>query len=259
MQAKIFHDNQFFLSYGSYINELIKLAERHKIGYKIIGYETFEKIKMRYPIFRFLVNPGKKKRFCLVSGVQAYEIAGPLTFIELFQNQKKFFSEEIEYKIFPVINPTSFDLKQRNDDDGKDLNTINSRILQSDAYKEVQYFVKDIKNDEFDVFLSMHEDVDERRFYAYIFEKKKEPVYREMVNNISKSCPIWEDKTIYGDKSDGHGLLINHHDQSFEDRLFCQGQAKISLCTETPGKLSIRKRVLMNIGNIELFNRYILK
>ena len=63
---------------------------------------------------------------------------------------------------------------------------------------------------------------------------------------------------LSGDKSDGNGLIINVHDHSLEDRLFSTGKAKISLATETPGRLSLKKRIKMNLNNLGVLNNHLL-
>lgn len=246
-------------SYAKYIKELLTLCNKHKIKFKIIGYEKYEKIDMSYPIYHIIINPNAKIDFCICAGVQAYEIAGPLTILHLLQTPQKYFNRKIRYHIFPLINPTSFDLRQRFDDDNRDLNTITKQTLKSKNYREVQAFIRDIGKKYSDAFLSLHEDNDERRFYAYVFEKAIEPVYRKIINQIGKHNKILDQKLIYGDKSQAEGLIINEHDRSFEDYLFTHKQAGISICTETPGKLALNKRISMNTQVIMLLTKFLLK
>jgi len=247
-------------SYAKYLTELKELCARHDFGFKKIGEEEFEKIEMTYPIYRIRVNPGAKKIFCLVAGVQAYEIAGPMTVLELVRDPWSYLSKGIEYRIYPVINPTSFDLRQRNDDDGVDLNTLDRRVIHNEKFEEVAAFYKDIRESKFEVFLSLHEDVDETRFYAYTFEKEPEVIYDKIVKESAKLADVvGEGKKMYGDVLDREGQIINHHDHSFEDFIFCNKKASISLCTETPGKLPLSERIRINLRNIKLLSEHILE
>lgn len=159
-------------SHAKYIFELTKLCQKFQIPYKIIGQVQFDKIGLTYPIYRIVVNPSAHKNFCLVAGVQAYEIAGPLTILRLIKERKKYLSNSLRYIIYPLFTPSSFDLRQRNNDKNRDVNGLDKAVLASSNFPEVQVFYKDIKNLSFEVFLSLHEDVDEKRFYAYVFEKK---------------------------------------------------------------------------------------
>ena len=243
-------------SYAKYVFELKKLCHIHKIDIDIIGYEDFEKIGQKYPLYRITVNPTIGKRMCIVAGVQAYEIAGPLSMLEIFSNPQEIFNKHVSYRIYPCINPTSFDLRQRMDDDGVDLNELTKQSLRSKKYREVKAFHDDIKEWNMDIFLSLHEDVDLKEFYAYVFESKDkpEPVYEKIVNRWKDDFGgVLKDKKIYGDK-DQDGLVINVHDNSFEDYLFTNNMAKLALCTETPGLLPLENRIRMDVDNIRILS-----
>ncbi len=243
-------------SYAKYIFELQKLCHIHKVDIKIIGYEKFEKIDESYPIYRIEINPKAKKRMCIMAGVQAYEIAGPLTMLELFQDPHSFFDKDVCYRIYPLLNPTSFDLRQRPDDDGVDLNELTPQSIRGRKFGEVKCFYEDIKDWEMDIFVSLHEDVDSSFFYMYVYENEKVPVYRKIIErwNLEPGL-VLKDKKIYGDITDGNGILINKYDNSIEDYLYSKKMTKISLCTETPGLLPLEKRIKMNIENIRILKR----
>jgi len=244
-------------SYAKYIYELEKLCHLHKIKIDVIGYENFEKIDQKYPLYRITVNPEAPQKMCIVAGVQAYEIAGPLSMLEIFSNPHDLFNSKVSYRIYPCINPTSFDLRQRKDDDGVDLNELTSQSIRGRKYHEVKVFYDDIKNWPMDVFISLHEDVDLKSFYAYVFEDKPEPIYRKIIDRWKDDFGgIVTDKEIYGDKVD-NGLIINSHDNSFEDYLFTNKLAKISMCTETPGLLPLESRIKMDIDNIRILSDYL--
>ncbi len=245
-------------SYAKYIYELEKLCHIHKIDMEIIGYEEFEKIGEKYPLYRITVNPKAAKRVCIVAGVQAYEIAGPLCMLEIFSNPHEMLSSQVSYRIYPCINPTSFDLRQRMDDDGVDLNELTPQTLHGRKYGEVKVFYDDIKDWEMDIFISLHEDVDLKEFYAYVFENNPEPVYRKIIDRWRNDFyGVLNDKEIYGDKV-VDGLIINDHDNSFEDYLFTNKMAKLAICTETPGLLPLENRVRMDIDNVRILSEHLI-
>lgn len=123
---------------------------------------------------------------------------------------------------------------------------------------EVQRFIEDVGSKTFDIFLSLHEDIDEKRFYAYVFQDyRNNPVYKNLIQNMSAYADIVKGQ-IYGDKTNGNGLIINHHDHSFEDYLWTHKKAKLSLCTETPGLLSLTKRMEMNLANIAILSEWLV-
>lgn len=243
-------------SYAKYIFELKKLCHIHKFKVDIIGYEDFEKIRQKYPLYKIVINPKADKRMCIVGGVQAYEIAGPLSFLKLFSSHHDVINSKVSYWIYPCINPTSFDLRQRMDDDGVDLNKLTRGSLRSGKYREIKAFYDDIKNWKMDVFLTMHEDVDLREFYAYVFEEKPEPIYRKIVDRWRNDFGgVLKDDKIYGDDVKD-GLIINRYDQSIEDYLFSNKMTQLAICTETPGLLSLENRIRMNIDNIRILSDY---
>lgn len=252
-------NNLLNYSYAKLISELIKLGHIHNYSCKLIGEEIFESIGLVYPLYRFTINPSAKVKFCIITGVHGYEMAGPLTMPALFANPKRYLNKKICYYIYPVINPTAFDLRRRLDDDEFDLNTLNKKIFKKGGFNEIQAFYQDVKNKKFEVLISLHEDVDIEEFYAYIFEKQETPVYRKIIQSTEKYADILHKNEICGTASDGKGLIINWHDQSLEDRLYCTEQAKISICTETPGKLDLDTRIAINLNNIKILNIYILK
>ena len=113
------------------------------------------------------------------------------------------------------------------------------------------------KNEKVRFFHALHEDVEEKSFYLYNFEKKPEKIYRDIIKLAKKYFPINLAKEIYGDKSVG-GLIINRADGSFEDRLFREG-TPYSMCTETPGKHSLKKRVELSVVIMEKVIKFINK
>jgi len=246
-------------SYGKYISDLVELTQKNKILAEIIGYEKFEKIERQEPLYRLVVNPQAKIKFGIVAGIHGEEIAGPFSILEILRQPKKYFNKKICYRIYPVINPTGFDLKQRYDDDGKQLNTINKKILKSDNFKEVKFFFDDIKKIDFDGFLSLHEEIVNKEFYAFVYEKEAMDIYEKIMKINKKYVKIFKNKTIEKFKTDKIGLIKNIHDQSFEDYIFSHKHTSISLCTETPGQIPLEERIKINLRNIKILSDYLVK
>ncbi|MBU2612377.1 MAG: succinylglutamate desuccinylase/aspartoacylase family protein [Nanoarchaeota archaeon] len=239
--------------YSDFTKEILKLSRINNYSKKIVGYKESKWMNNPFPIYKLEVNKKAKTKFCIVAGVHGDEIAGPYSIIELLK-RPKFFKKEIYYQIFPVINPTAFELQRRNNDKGRDINCLNKKTLKSKNYKEIQFFYKEVQNENFDFFISMHEDLDVDKAYGYIYENDFEKIYRKLFRRERK----WKTKKIYGDKSDGQGLVKNVHDHSLEDRLFSMGKTKLSIATETPGKLNLERRIIMNLKNLEIINNHLL-
>ena len=83
------------------------------------------------------------------------------------KNLKKNFNKKINYEIYPLLNPTGYDLNQRNNNDNRDLNCINKITLKSDNYTEIQALTNSLKNKKYNALISLHENLSKDKFYAY--------------------------------------------------------------------------------------------
>lgn len=251
-----------YISYAQYATRLVKAAHIRRYDIKVIGIDVFEKLNIRYPLYKITINKGEKKKICVVSGVHGYEVAGPLALLQ-FLEEGKIFREypDVEFTLFPMITPCSFDLKVRFNHSGRDSNALYETTLESSNYKEIHRFHQEIGNKVFDVFLSLHEDIDEDTFYGYGFEKEEQAIYRTVMKNVRKVMPIKRSTVIEGvaeRTSELHqGLVLNSHDKSLEDYLFSKGQARLSLATETGMKVPLRERIRANEIAIATFADYL--
>lgn len=246
-------------SYGKLIFELIKLAELHKFEVKLIGQEKFKKINAVYPIYRITINPEAKIKFCIATGMHGDEIAGPLSIYYLLKNPKKYFDPKICYYIYPTISPTAFDLRRRFDDDNKELNSLSQKTLRNRCYHEIKCYFKDFKKLKIDAFLSIHEDVGQEKFYAYINSYDQE-IYEQIMKNGKRHFGIMERRKIDGRFSNRKGMIIGGHDRSTEDWIFTHKKPFVCLTTETPAKnKDLKLRIDTDLKNIQILNKYIIK
>ncbi len=208
--------------------------------------------KKEYPIYKIVINENKKdKTVCFTTGIHGEEVAGPWTILKFLEklNIKKLKNTKII--IFPVANPSGFDKNKRFNWQKKNLNALfcnkklsgENKILFEALNKEKIYF-----------FHALHEDIDEKSFYLYNFEKKPEKIYRDIIKLSKKYFSTNLSKEIYGDKAIG-GLIINRTDGSFEDKLFRDG-TPYSMCTETPGKKPLKQRVDLNVKIMDLVIKF---
>lgn len=236
------------------LDEIIRLCRRRKFAYKIIG-RAKTRSDISYPIYRITINPEQKKIFCLEAGTHGYEIGGPLTVLALLKNPARWLNKNLRYEIYPLVNPAGFDLRRRENAFGRDVNNISPQTMANEEFAEAQALAADIKKTNMAVLLSLHEDVDKRAFYAYVYEREPQAVYRQVIAQTAQICPILKSKLIHGAKANGAGLIINSaYDKSFHDFLHHRGQTRISLTTETPGLLPLSKRIEINLKNIKLLS-----
>lgn len=231
-------------SYQKYLWDLLKLAHNHQLTVEIIGHETSEMTGIIYPMHRLMAHPNSRENICIVAGIHGNEIAGPLSILRLLECFLHQFPAEFRYIIYPVINPSGFDLRQRYDDDGRDLNAIYNATLKSKNYQEVQAFYEDAqKFSPYEAVLTLHEDSDLEKFYMYGLGKENIQFYHAVCAFAKMMCPAWENAEIYGFTSDEFGLVhSNARDHAFDAALYHQGKAKVALTLETPGKLDINFR-----------------
>jgi len=242
-------------SYAKLMDEIIRLCRQKRFACRVIG-RIKTRLKISYPIYKITIAPERKGIFCIEAGTHGYEIAGPLSILSLLKNPGRYLNKQFRYDIYPVINPAGFDLLRRENAFGRDVNNISPLTLANDEFVEARIISADIKKTNFAVFLSLHEDVDKRAFYAYAHEREPQAVYRQVIASTARICPILKSQTIHGAKSNGEGLIINSpYDKSFHDFLHHRGQTKLSLTTETPGRLPLAKRIQINLNNIKLLSR----
>ncbi|MFA5211123.1 MAG: M14 family metallocarboxypeptidase [Patescibacteria group bacterium] len=231
-------------NYQNYLEKLNTVCKRKKIALLEIGRVGFKK---EYPIYKIVINKNKKgKVICFSAGIHGYEIAGPWTVLEFLKklNIKKL--GNVKLIIFPVVNPSGFDKIMRRNYLNKDLN---GHFCHKKLIGENKIIIESLKGEKIYFFYSLHEDVDDKKFYIYNFEAKEEKIYRDIIKLANKYFPINLAKEIYDDPATG-GLIINRKDGSFEDRLFREG-TPYSMCAETPGKQPLKKRVDLGVKIME--------
>ena len=107
-----------------------------------------------------------------------------------------------------------------------------------------------------DGLLCLHEDIDQEYSYLYTYEKSNEPgpfsfMFRDTQARHFPQLPDNDDPDLGNIKD---GIIFNHCDGSFEDRLFHEGVPRIA-CIETPGKYRLRER---EIATVMMINTFIL-
>jgi predicted deacylase len=184
-----------------------------------------------------------------VAGIHGNEITGPLSIIHMIRDIIHDLPLHFRYVIYPMINPTGFDLRQRFDSDGRDLNAIYSTTLKSHNYCEVQEFYDDIlKFTPFEAVITLHEDSDRDKFYMYGLGKENQDFYHAICEFAKTWIPAWANGEIEGSFTDEHGLVMaTARDHAYDGALYKKGLTKLAYTLETPGKLDIHFRVNMMV------------
>lgn len=239
-------DEEYY-SYEKFLWALLNEAHLHKLPVEIIGTDQSQHTGIIYPIYRLIIHPDQKKTVCIVAGIHGNEIAGPLSILNLVTAIIHDLPEQYRFIVYPMINPSGFDLRQRFDDDGRDLNAIYDDTLKSRNYQEVQIFYKDaIQFAPFEAVMTLHEDSDLEKFYMYGLGEENLDFYHAICGFAKTWIQPWANADIYGCSSDDHGLVLaTARDHAFDGALYKQGHTPIAYTLETPGKLDIHFRVNM--------------
>jgi len=210
-----------------------------KKGIKLVEIGRVNKL----PVYKIVINPQAKRSVVFSAGIHGYEIAGPWTIINFLKQYDPQKYPNIQVIIFPVASPTAFDKRKRYNYLDKELNGL---FCQKKLFGENRILFQALKSKKVFFFHALHEDVDGYSFYLYNFENKEEKIYRDLIKLAVKHFPINKSKKIYNDPA-VNGLIINRSDGSFEDRMFRDG-TPYSMCTETPGKQSLKKRISLSVA-----------
>jgi murein peptide amidase A len=246
-------------SYEKFLWVLLSEAHHHKLPMEVIGYEMSRRTKINYPLYRLVIHPECQPTVCLVAGVHGNEIAGPLSTLHIITDIIHDLPKHYRYVIYPMINPSGFDLRTRFDADGRDLNAIYSVTLKSHNYCEVQEFYQDVlKFAPFEAVITLHEDSDRDQFYMYGLGKENQHFYHAICAFAKTWIPAWANSEIEGCCTDEHGLIMaTARDHGYDGRLFIDGQTRVAITFETPGKLDFHFRVNM-MAQLVLQSIYIL-
>lgn len=213
-----------------------------------------EHLGMIHDLPILLLTPKKimpeKKSFLVAAGFHGNEIAGPLGLIEYLKSEKP----ETNVSYLPLVNPVGFGFNSRFNAEGM---SPNSNFIHEDTTSaglseegkllmtNMHHLVTLAK----DGFLTLHEDDTNNKFYMYTFGSNDK--IRQMLECGQQMFGIIE-KGFYKDIPITHGLIPDEHDGTFEDYMAHQS-IPLVICTETPQKDDLVKRVTTNKNLIKLF------
>ncbi len=248
VNEKMIVDEEYF-SYEKFLWILLNEAHQHKLPMEIIGSEISRRTGINYPLYRLIVHPEITDTVCIVSGIHGNEIAGPLSILKIVDAIIYDLPEHYRYVIYPMINPSGFDLRQRFDADQRDLNAIYGATLRSKNYFEVQTFYQDALNfAPFEAVITLHEDSEQDKFYMYGLGKENLEFYHA-VCGFAKTClQPWMNGEIEGCTTDELGFILSTaRDHAFDGALYKSRKTKMAFTFETPGRLACEFRVKMMV------------
>src|SRR3989344_3905296 len=201
--------------YSAFKETSIKLRNTE---FKLLG--NIKVSSFNYPLFKIDINKRVAiPSICLSAAIHGNEpsvVTGMLNW--LYQNN---YNNNINYKLFPIVNPFGYNFSRRTNHNRVNLNR---EFNKKNPQKEIKLIKKDLHKNQFDIFISFHE------------------------NNT---------KEIDG-YSVQNGLIIDDMESSFE---FFMGNnsTKSSICVEIPSKISIITRTEIAYYIIQLSEMYLSK
>ena len=234
-------------------------SEGQKIGYALreLGRVADLPINLIYPVS---VRSGP--RLLIAAAFHGEEPSGAWGILKfLMQDSARLTNVNLSF--IPIVNPSGFMAASRYNHLGQNPNSgFVPDVDDSEPSQEGKVLLANI--DQLielgsDGFLALHEDWEQSEAYLYSFEKANKPgdFSFALRNALAAFFPIMSSERWEGHPVEA-GIVFNHSDGSFEDRLFRSGVPRTA-CTETPGTEPASRQIACNCRIIEEFADYHLK
>lgn len=178
-------------------------------------------------VFQRKASSGTAPKVYLSSGIHGDEPAGPLAVLELLEEDA--LSGDLDWTLFPLLNPWGVENGKRENQHGIDLNR-DYNVRQS---REIRAHVNWLEQypTPYDLYLSLHEDWETTGFYLYEINTSKHPSLALPLLQVAETILPLEK----GPEVDGHKLnrpgLIAHRDEPDEPDGWPEA---IYICKRTP-------------------------
>lgn len=138
------------------------------------------------PIYTRTAIKADSYRVYISAGIHGDEPAGPLALLSLFESE--LLSSDIDWTLFPLLNPFGLSQNKRENHEGIDLN----RNYKTPTTKEVQSHVEYIEaSTPWDLALMVHEDWESEGFYLYDAPRELTHGWAmKIIESVSNVCPI---------------------------------------------------------------------
>ncbi len=138
------------------------------------------------PYFTRAANSDSAPRIYISTGMHGDEPAGPLAALDLLESD--LLCLDIDWTLFPMLNPAGLRTNQRENHQGVDLN----RDYKEPSTKEVQAHVNVIEqSDPWDLALIVHEDWESEGYYLYDLPTELTDGWApKIIEAVSRVCPI---------------------------------------------------------------------
>lgn len=223
-----------------------------------------------YPIYSLRISSKhtsqvRKRQVSLSAGIHGDEPAGVEAVLTLLENPDLYerFLRDIDFTIFPCINPSGYERNTRTNHQGFDLNR---KFDRKRPPKEVDLLRQVLAGKTVDLSMEFHEDVDTHGFYLY--EVKKEGPYfgEAIVREVSTLCPINARDEIEGLPSSGGIIrpsierILSFRKKDWPQAIYhIRNGARHCITCETPITLPIEERARVHLIALDTALRHLIQ
>ena len=216
-------------------------AAARKTGFKP---ESFGEI-LGHPLLAYTKRtPGPRPRIYLSSGIHGDEPAAPWALLRLIEAE--FFDDRCTWFICPLLNPTGFRHRTRENHAKVDLN----RDYKSPQADEARAHVAWLQHQpSFDLIICLHEDWEAKGFYLYELNPDNRPTLANVMIEAARAiCPIDPDEVIDGRPVNEPGIIRPISDPLLRDTwpeaIYLRNHhGPFDYTIETPSALPLEKRI----------------
>jgi hypothetical protein len=223
------------MNYTAYLNRLSKACEKHDLSLKTAGSVGGSDIKT------FKINPGAKKRICLIGGIHGDETGGPHGILYWLENYSL---PNRGIDVLPLVNPYGYTHDQRYNKD-YDMNRQWTNIKNLKDENKIIY--NSIKDTDYELMFTVHEDPgQEDGFYLYTCERSRVVLWKKCISLAKKYFKIYDKDFVWGDPIvDGigwHDALQKNKDSKCVENWFYNNKNIPYLTTEASDAYPLKER-----------------
>ncbi len=189
-------------------------------------------------------TPGPRPRVYLSAGIHGDEPAPPWALLQLVESG--FFDARCTWFVCPLLNPTGFIHRTRENHAKVDLN----RDYKSPRTSEVQAHIAWLQRQpNFDLIICLHEDWESKGFYLYELNPENRPTLANaMIAAARAHCPIESAAVIDGRPIAEPGIIRPVSDpllrETWPEAIYLRHfHSTLDYTTETPSGLPLEQRI----------------
>ena len=204
-------------------------------------------------------DPAARPKLYLSSGVHGDEPAPPQALLDLLR--RGVFDDRAEWYLVPLLNPTGFLARTRENAEGIDLNRDYRQPRSTEILAHTRWLAKQPR---FDVTFCLHEDYEAAGFYLYEVNTHELPSLADvMLAAAATHSPIEQATMIDGREASGPGLIRPSIDpilrEPWPEALFLrEHHTHLSYTLETASMQPPAQRVASTAAAIEAALRRLL-